>query len=114
MFLNDLTKRMIAVVMPFSALMAATPAHAGVSWSFGISVPAPVVVAPAPIYYEPAPTYVVPAPSYYPSQVLVRPAPPVYYRPAPPAYQAPITSLRVEHNSYHSNHYHYHDWSDDD
>lgn len=114
MFLNNFAKRAITLIVPMSALMAATSATAGVSWSFGINVPAPAVLAPAPIYYEPAPTYVVPAPSYYPPPVLLRPAPQVYYRPTPPVYQPPVTSLRVEHNSYHSNHYHYHDWNDDD
>lgn len=116
MFLNGFAKRMITVIVPVSALMAASSAAAGVSWSFGISVPAPAVLAPAPIYYEPAPAYVVPAPSYYPPPVLLRPVPPVYYRPVAPAYQAPVTSLRVEHNSYHSNHYHHHDYDgyDDD
>ncbi|MDP9606528.1 hypothetical protein ABL840_20750 [Variovorax sp. NFACC27] len=114
MFLNGFTKHMRTAAVPVFALMVATSATAGVSWSFGISVPAPAVVAPAPIFYEPTPAYVVPAPSYYPPPVLLRPAPPVYYRPAPPAYPSPITSLRVEHNSYHSNHYHYHDWYDDD
>jgi hypothetical protein len=104
-------------------------AHAGVSWSIGISAPvgfgdvttvvsdggyhrhAPVYVAPAPVYVAP------PAPVYY------APPPPVYYAPPAPVYYAPPVYVprRVVYApvpvyvgpGYDHHHHHHHDWHHD-
>lgn len=66
-------------------VMGAVSVQAGVHFSFGIGIPAPVVVAPAPVYVVPAP------PVYFapPRPVYVAPPPPVYYAPPRPVYVAP-------------------------
>lgn len=69
------------------AALAAPAAHAGVQWSIGIHVPAPVavvsggyVVQPAPVYVAPPPVRQLPAPVYTPAPVYEAP---VAYAPAP-------------------------------
>lgn len=65
-------KPLVAAVLAFGALAAASAAHArsDVSWSigvhlpFGYAQPAPVYVQPQPVYVQPQPVYVQPQPVY--------------------------------------------------
>ena len=74
----------LATLIAGAALLGATAAQAGTSWSIGISLPpADFVVSNAPRYYaEPAPVYYSPAPvvRYAPAPRYERD---VYYAPAP-------------------------------
>lgn len=53
-------KRIFGIAALAGLLTAAPAAFAGVDFSIGFFVPAPVYVAPAPVYVAPAPVYMAP------------------------------------------------------
>ena len=82
--LRTLTAGLVAT----AALLGATAAHAGTSWSIGINLPPATVVVgdgpryyaePAPVYYAPPPVRYVPAPRYVEREVYYVPPPRVVY-----------------------------------
>lgn len=81
-------RTLTASLVTTAALLGATAAHAGTSWSIGINLPpASVVVSdgpryyaePAPVYYAPPPVRYVPAPRYVQRDVYYAPPPRVVY-----------------------------------
>jgi hypothetical protein len=81
-------RRTIATLVAGAALLGATAAQAGTSWSIGINLPpADIVVSnggryveAAPVYYAPAPVYhYAPRPRYVEREVYYAPAPRVVY-----------------------------------
>lgn len=99
-------RRTVAILATVGALLGATAAQAGTSWSIGINLPgAGVVVSDGPRHYvrEVTPVYYAPAP-------VVRYAPryerEVYYVPPP------RVVYERHHRHHHVHHRHDHRWDD--
>lgn len=77
-----MSKIFLAVSAAVALLVAAAPAQAHVSFSFGVYGPPPVYYEPPPVYYEPPPVYYSPPPAYYGPPAVVYSTAPRYYTPA--------------------------------
>jgi hypothetical protein len=100
-------RRTVAILATVSALLGATAAQAGTSWSIGINLPgAGVVVSDGPRHYvrEVTPVYYTPAPvvRYAPRYVERE----VYYVPPP------RVVYERHHRHHHVHHRHDHRWAD--
>ncbi|MFG6428463.1 hypothetical protein [Roseateles sp. LYH14W] len=94
-------RRTVAILATVSALLGATAAQAGTSWSIGINLPgAAVVVADGPRHYvrEVTPVYYAAAPRYVEREVYYAPPPRVVYQP--------------HYRHRHVHHHHSHRWDD--
>lgn len=113
-------RRTLATLVAGAALLGATAAQAGTSWSIGINLPpAGVVVSNGGRYVEAAPVYYAPAPVYHyaPRPRYVERE--VYYAPPPPpriVYETSYREHRWDHRDdrrwRHDRHDH-HDRRDD-